>query len=77
MDRDRKRILVVGGTHGNEKSGIWTVEEMLHAPEAWEFPGLEVQPLLANPLVAVRTALDSGSREPDAANDGSPGETDR
>ena len=54
MDRDRKRILVVGGTHGNEKSGIWTVEEMLRAPEAWEFPGLEVQPLLANPLAVDR-----------------------
>lgn len=44
-----KRIAVVGGTHGNERGGILVVEEMRRRPEAWRFPGLEVETFLGNP----------------------------
>lgn len=48
------RIAVVGGTHGNERGGIWVVQHMLENPEEWKRPGLEVQALLANPKAVDR-----------------------
>lgn len=41
--------MVVGGTHGNERGGIWTIRDLLANPERYAFPGLEVRGLLANP----------------------------
>lgn len=49
-----RKIVVVGGTHGNEKGGIWVVEEMLRSPGSWSYPNLEVSALLANPEAAKR-----------------------
>lgn len=49
-----RKVVVVGGTHGNEKGGIWVVEEMLRAPDAWGYPSLDVVALLANPEAATR-----------------------
>lgn len=49
-----RRIAVVGGTHGNEKGGIWVVEDMLRSPATWQRPRLEITALLANPLATRR-----------------------
>jgi aspartoacylase len=54
MSARPRRIAVVGGTHGNEKGGIWLVEDMLRNPAPWAREGLEITPLLANPLAARR-----------------------
>jgi len=54
MSARPRRIAVVGGTHGNEKGGIWVVEEMRRSPATWQRPGLEIAPLLANPQAAKR-----------------------
>jgi succinylglutamate desuccinylase len=54
MSARPRRIAVVGGTHGNEKGGIWVVDEMLRSPSLWEYPGLEITALLANPKAASR-----------------------
>ena len=43
-------IVVAGGTHGNEYTGVWCIqhlEEQLHLRQ--QFPSLQVQTLLANP----------------------------
>ena len=43
-------IVVAGGTHGNEYTGVWCIqhlEEQLHLKQ--QFPSLQVQTLLANP----------------------------
>ena len=48
------RIAIVGGTHGNEKGGIWVVEDAIRNPGAWTRPGLEVTAMLANPEAARR-----------------------
>ena len=44
-----REIVVVGGTHGNERGGIWTVRELQAHPERFAFPGLDVRGILANP----------------------------
>jgi len=54
MSRRPRRIAVVGGTHGNERGGIWVVEDMIRSPASWQRPGLEITPLLANPKAAQR-----------------------
>lgn len=54
MSSRPRRIAVVGGTHGNEKGGIWVVEDILRSPAPWQRPGLEVRGLLANPRAAQR-----------------------
>jgi len=43
-----RRVAVVGGTHGNEKSGAWVVRAMREQPDRFRRPGLEVAHLLAN-----------------------------
>jgi len=53
-DRAPRRIAIVGGTHGNERGGIWVVEDMLRSIASWRRPGLDIQPLLANPRAALR-----------------------
>ncbi len=49
-----RKIAVVGGTHGNERGGVWVVEDLLGRPQDWQVPGLEVIGLLANPLAIQR-----------------------
>ncbi len=43
------RVAVVGGTHGNEFSGIHLVSQWQNAPEALARPGLSVETLWAHP----------------------------
>ncbi|HNY29395.1 MAG TPA: aspartoacylase [Fibrobacteria bacterium] len=42
-------IVIVGGTHGNEKGGVWAVRHLLEKPEDFPAPGLQVRGILANP----------------------------
>lgn len=44
-----RKIVVVGGTHGNEKGGIWTVRHMRERDWAAKHPGLELRTVIANP----------------------------
>ena len=48
MDQIRK-ILLVGGTHGNELTGVHLVREWLQSPSALSFTDLQIHLLLANP----------------------------
>lgn len=43
-----RTIAVVGGTHGNERGGVWTARNLLANPERFSFPGLDVFGLIAN-----------------------------
>jgi succinylglutamate desuccinylase len=46
-----KRVVVVGGTHGNEYTGVWCIKAIdrnLHMYEQ-KFPSLKISTLLANP----------------------------
>lgn len=47
--RRPRHVAVVGGTHGNEKSGVWTIRAMRATPDRFRRPGLRVETLLANP----------------------------
>lgn len=47
-------IVIVGGTHGNEKGGIWTVRHLQAKPQDFPAPGLRVRSLLANPEAIAR-----------------------
>ncbi len=49
-----RRIAVVGGTHGNEKSGVWVVRAMREHPDRFRHHGLDVLSLLANPEAETR-----------------------
>lgn len=49
-----RRIVVVGNTHGNEKSGYWVVRAMRECPERFRRPGLEVSSFVANPEAEAR-----------------------
>lgn len=49
-----RRVVVVGNTHGNEKSGYWVVRAMRECPERFQRPGLEVSSLVANPEAEAR-----------------------
>src|ERR1019366_6819871 len=44
-----RTIAVTGGTHGNERGGIWTVRNLLADPARFAFPGLEVRGILSHP----------------------------
>ena len=44
-----KKMLVVGGTHGNELTGVYLVKQWQQQPEAIQRVGLKVETLLANP----------------------------
>lgn len=44
-----REVVIVGGTHGNEKGGIWTVRHMQAKPADFPAPGLSVRAILANP----------------------------
>lgn len=44
-----RRIAVVGGTHGNEKGGVWAVKALQATPGKRLRPGLEVRTRIANP----------------------------
>jgi len=43
------KILLAGGTHGNELTGVHLVREWLQHPHSLEFAGLDIHLLLANP----------------------------
>lgn len=43
------KVVIVGGTHGNELSGIQLLKQWQAAPEALARPGLSVSTLFANP----------------------------
>lgn len=47
-------IVIVGGTHGNEKGGVWTVRHLLAKPLDFPAPGLSVRAILANPQAIAR-----------------------
>lgn len=47
--RRPRHVAVVGGTHGNEKSGVWTIRAMRSQPDRFHRPGLRIESLLANP----------------------------
>lgn len=49
-----RRIVVVGGTHGNERGGVWTVRNLLTDPMAFAFPGLHVEGVVGNPAAVDR-----------------------
>jgi aspartoacylase len=49
-----REVVVVGGTHGNERGGVWTVRNLLADPDAFAVPGLKVQALIANPAAVER-----------------------
>lgn len=44
-----RRIVVVGSTHGNEKSGYWAVRAIQDDPERFRRHGLQVEGFFANP----------------------------
>jgi aspartoacylase len=44
-----RTIAVTGGTHGNERGGIWTVRNLLAHPDLFAFAGLEVRGILSHP----------------------------
>lgn len=49
-----RHVAVVGGTHGNEKSGVWTIRAMRSQPDRFRRNGLRVESLLANPEAEAR-----------------------
>lgn len=49
-----RRVVVVGSTHGNEKSGYWVVRSMSSNPERFQRSGLVVESLEANPAAEAR-----------------------
>lgn len=49
-----RRVVVVGCTHGNEKSGYWVVRAMRANPERFRRDGLVVECLEANPAAEAR-----------------------
>jgi aspartoacylase len=49
-----RKIVVVGGTHGNERGGIWTVRDLLDHPDRFSFGELDVRGLLAHPRAIER-----------------------
>jgi len=46
-----QRVAVVGGTHGNEYTGVWCIKSLSHETESLKrrFPSLSISTLLANP----------------------------
>ena len=43
-----RRVVVVGGTHGNEYTGVWCIKALDHAPPT-EYATLDISTLLGNP----------------------------
>jgi aspartoacylase len=56
-----KSVAIVGGTHGNEFTGIYLVKKWQQQPDLIQRPSLEVETLFANPLAfaANKRYLDS------------------
>ena len=48
-----KRVLIVGGTHGNELTGVYTVKKFERYPALIQRPSLEVLTLIGNPKAVV------------------------
>ena len=55
-----EKIAIVGGTHGNELTGVYTIEKLARFPERLARYGFEVVTLLANPqaIAANRRYID-------------------
>lgn len=49
------RVVIFGGTHGNELTGVGLVRHWSKSAQEIERPGLEVRALLSNPRAAERT----------------------
>ncbi|MDX2229371.1 MAG: aspartoacylase [Leptolyngbyaceae cyanobacterium bins.349] len=50
MTSQIRRVAIVGGTHGNEFTGVYLVKKFQQAPEQVNRSTFETLPLLANPL---------------------------
>jgi aspartoacylase len=52
-----KRVVVVGGTHGNEYTGVWCIKAMAHQSQdlKTKYPSLDISTLLANPQAHLKT----------------------
>jgi len=49
-----RTVVVVGGTHGNERGGVWTARNLLVDPARFSFPGIAVRGVVANPSAVER-----------------------
>ncbi|MBD2088342.1 aspartoacylase [Microcoleus sp. FACHB-1515] len=60
VSESMRRVAIVGGTHGNELTGIYLVKKFEQFPAAIERPTLECMTLLANPkaIAANRRYID-------------------
>lgn len=47
-----RRVAVIGGTHGNEMSGVCLVQHWLQAPGELQRPSFAAEPVLANPAAS-------------------------
>ena len=50
-------VAIVGGTHGNEMTGINFVKAMQASPERFQRAGVDVRGIIANPEVRITKAL--------------------
>ncbi|CAG8999873.1 MAG: aspartoacylase [Candidatus Celerinatantimonas neptuna] len=50
-----KSVVVIGGTHGNEFSGIYLLKKWQKHPEKYQRPGLSIDTLFANPKAFAAT----------------------
>lgn len=50
-----KSVAVIGGTHGNEFSGIYLLKKWQKHPEKYQRPGLSIDTLFANPKAFAAT----------------------
>lgn len=55
------RVVIVGGTHGNELTGVYLAQALQANPDQWRYPGLSLEPILANPqaIQAVQRYIDT------------------
>ncbi|MCP9776092.1 aspartoacylase [Cyanobium sp. WAJ14-Wanaka] len=55
-NRPRSRVLMVAGTHGNERNGPWLLEHWGQRPHALACAGLELELVLGNPVAHGRNS---------------------
>ena len=46
------RVMVVGGTHGNERNGLWLIDQWRQQPNQLDRHGLGLEWVIGNPLAA-------------------------
>lgn len=44
-----KRVVIVGGTHGNEYTGVWCIKALAHEDLKSQYPSLDISTVLGNP----------------------------